>query len=952
MQNHKFGRRCIAVLTTFVALGFGFRASAQTSDNGGISGRVSDDSSGRSLEGAIVTVIGSTASDATDANGRFYLPEVAAGSQTLQVEYVGLDEWRGSVTVRRAETVEVNVRLASEVLSMEAFTVSEKARGQALAVNQQKTAAGIVNVVSEETFGNMIGGNIGYALQRLPGLTVNESEDGTPNGVNIRGLESKYNSFQIDGNRMPTSGTGRNFSTSQMTADGISNIEVIKAATPDRDGDAIGGIINVKTRSAFQREGRVASVTASGVYYDKNDSWGHNVGLSFSDLYNAFGGEDNFGLSLNLSSYKTSRDYDNLDKDYAFIDPASRPDLNLAEPLYFHTNGTPQTNFRDTESLGVNLAFDLRLSESATLYFKPFWSDRETTAEKARNRFYTVSNTRYIAEMDYNTGRGEPDRLTDIRFQNEKNHDDGDLYGFSFGGIYEMDTITMNFDAFYSTNEDSRDRDTSFTVRSSGYQLDYDQTDRTAPIYTIRNGVDPMDVNNISRGDMGLETNDVEEEVYSFKADWEKSFVGEDLSGSLKFGAKYRSNEKTRDKQERNFRTDSAADGFPYASVMRASNYAPMGVTMYLEPDIDALEALFASQPNLFSLDEEGAVLDSVVDDFTAKETITAAYAMGTLTKGRHQMIAGLRYEHNTFESDTYAFNETDALNPTVVHGKKDFDVWLPGIHFRHELRKNLILRESYNRSYSRPDMDALVQGIEIDEDGNAEGGNPDLTETTSDNFDVQLEYYTERAGLYSVGLFYKDMKGFYYERTTNFSEFDASGYPIIDPLGPYEFSTVDNALGATNYGIELIARQQLYFLPSVLDGFYLSLSATFTESDGKYPGRLDEELPTYGFSDRIYYAALEYVRGKFRGQLSYRYRSDYLEGLDGNETLDDWFGANESLDWESSYRFSDKLNVFLNVSNLTDEPQMSYQGYLRTDNPEDFTTYSWRATIGATYTF
>ena len=39
-------------------------------------------------------------------------------------------------------------------------------------------------------------------------------------------------------------------------------------------------------------------------------------------------------------------------------------------------------------------------------------------------------------------------------------------------------------------------------------------------------------------------------------------------------------------------------------------------------------------------------------------------------------------------------------------------------------------------------------------------------------------------------------------------------------------------------------------------------------------------------------------------------------------------------------------------MNNITDEPQISYQGYQRTDNPEDYTTYSWRATVGATYTF
>jgi outer membrane receptor for monomeric catechols len=88
----------------------------------------------------------------------------------------------------------------------------------------------LVNIVSEETFGAMHAGNIGYALQKLPGITVNEDEDGTPGGVNIRGLGGDFNSFTLDGNRIGT----RGFSTSNLVADGIANIEVIKAATPDR----------------------------------------------------------------------------------------------------------------------------------------------------------------------------------------------------------------------------------------------------------------------------------------------------------------------------------------------------------------------------------------------------------------------------------------------------------------------------------------------------------------------------------------------------------------------------------------------------------------------------------------------------------------------------------------------------------------------------------------------
>ncbi|HEY0946526.1 MAG TPA: TonB-dependent receptor [Opitutaceae bacterium] len=954
MSLHFFGRfrgmRLVAAAVSILGLAVTLRAQPNT---GAVSGRVSDAATGNSLQGAIVRVLGTTAQDYTDAQGRYSLPTVPAGAHRLEIDYVGLDPLVEEITVTPGRPLVVNAALRSDALQMEAFTVAEQARGQALAINQQKTAAGIVNIVSEETFGQMFNGNIGYALQRLPGLTVNQDEDGQPTGVNIRGLESKYNSFQIDGNRIPTSGNSRSFATNQLAAGGVSNIEVIKAPTPDRDGDAIGGIINVTSRSAFQREGRSIQLAAAGIYYDMNEKWGHDVALQFSDLLSVGGGEKNLGVSFTVTTAETSRDYDNLDKDYIYLTPERDPGLGLTEPLYFHTNAAPQTNYRDTETHGFDASIDYRLSDRATFYVRPFYSRYTVDTEKPRNRIYINTNRANIAEATYNTGRSTEGTLNDYRYQNDLSTTDNDTYGLSFGGKHELDTIVFNYDAFYSKNEASRDHSLNYVIRNPGFNVAYDQTDRHEPTYTILNGKSPYDVSTINRGDLTLNPRDAAEEAKSIKADWEKNFAGTALSGALKVGAKYRVNEKEQDQSERIYRTASAASGFPYADLLVPVTAQKLDVPMTLYPDLNKVEALLRSSPHLFALQEGDTLYEDVINDYEAEEDIAAAYVMGTL-KWRHTtVIAGLRAEHNTFKSDTYQFNEDTPDAPARVHAERDYTVWLPGIHFRHELRPNLILRESYNRSYARPDIDALVAGLEVNpETGDMTGGNPNLKETTSHNFDIQLEYYTDRGGLYSAGFFYKEMKGFYYETSYNFSTVDASGYPIPDRDGPYEFSTTQNANGAENYGVELIARQNLYFLPAPFDGFGVSLSATFTESDGKYPGREDEELPTYGFSDKIYYAALEYVKGKFRGQISYRYRSDFLEGLDDDNTFDDYFGELESVDWESSYQVTDKLKLFLNVNNITDEPQISYQGLNHSDNPEDYTIYSWRATLGATYTF
>ena len=920
----------------------------QTS-TGSVQGRISDAATGKSLQGAIVKLTGTNDVTYTNAEGRFTMAGVSPGNYQLTVEYVGLDPYSSNVTLAAGQALSVNATLDSAVLKLSAFTVAESARGQALAINQQKTASGIVNIVSEETFGQMISGNIGYTLQRLPGLSVNEDEDGTPNGVNIRGLESKYNSFQTDGFRTPTSGNSRGFATSQLLADGVSNIEVIKAPTADRDGDAIGGIINTISRSAFEREGREVKVTTAGVYYAKNKEWSYDTGLLFSDILSVGGGTKNLGVSFTVSAYETSRAYDNVDLDYLYIRPTDRPDLKLTEPLYFHSIGTPQTNFRDVKSWGLTGSLDYRLSARATVFFRPGFSHNTTTAEKPEERIYVVTSggAANVLSITPRTGAG---RLTnnEHRYQNRQSVADVDLFSFTAGGEQRLDTIKVNYSGYYAENERNTDRSLQYVVRNTGFQNAYDRSDTLHPKYTNLNGKSAFDTTTITRGDLTINPSEYAEEVMSGKVDVEKSLRGGAFSGKLKVGLKTNRSTREQDSSSSVYVTGTAASGFPYADIMRRSNRTVAGIPMSLETDIPKLEALFRTRPELFVLQAPAAFQNSVFSDFFSRETTHSAYVMGVATLGRTTLTPGIRMERNLFESTTNQFVPALAARAArveVVNRERTYTSWLPSAHLRHELGRNLILRGSYNRSYSRPDLDDLLRGrlLNVDNDTITDG-NPDLQTTTSDNFDAQLEFYTSNRGLYSVGAFYKNMDGFYYDRAAT-EVIDENGVPTT-----YRVTRPENALGAVNYGLELIARQKLVFLPKPFDGLRVDLSATFTESDGKYPGRLTEKLPTYGFSDFMFNAALEYTIGRFRAEISYRYRSDFLEGLDFDFTFDDIFAANERVDFVASYQVSDRMKLFLNMTNLTDRPQVSYQGFAY--NPEDYTMHGMRATTGVTYRF
>ncbi len=955
---HRSVRRLAAVF--LACAGTAAALLAQTA--GTLTGRVSDAATGRSLQGAVVRAVGTSAVAYTDANGRFNLPALPAGPRTLEISYVGLDAQTREVAVAAGATGTVDVALESKALKMEAFTVAESARGQALAINQQKTASGLVNIVSEETFNTMINGNIGFTLQQLPGLSVNEDEDGEPSGVNIRGLEAKYNSVQVDGNRMPTSGNSRAFSVGQINAESVSNIEVVKAATPDRDGDALGGIINVISRSAFQRDGRSVELNASGLYYDKNEKWNSAYALNYLDIFSLGGGTKNFGVGLNLAWSEASRDYDNLDKDYNVLRPANEPALNLSAPLYFHTNGAPQTNFRTTTARSANLALDYRLSPATFVYLRPFYRHNQVDTEKPRARYYINANhnfnaatgTKSILEATYNTGRSLATTLTEFRYQNDASFTEVDSYGAAFGGKHQVGPTTILFDLFRSNNDSNRDRSLAYVVRNQGFSIAYDQSVRWNPVYTILNGKSPLDFSTINRGDLTVSPRDAADKVASAKVDVERKFVGEKIAGAFKFGGKFRANVKEQDQASIVYQTGTNASGFPYSDLLIRTDAKTFGsIPIHAYPDLAKVEALLRNEPGRFALQTNTALLNSVINDYRVEEDVAAAYAMGTLRIGRSTVITGLRAERNTFKSRTYRYNNATPAVPATVNADRDYTMWLPGLHFRHELAPNLILRESYHRSYSRPDVNAMVAGLQLDANtGNISGGNPNLAPSTSHNLDAQLEYYTPQGGLYSAGVFYKKMKGFYYSSTLRFTNTDAAGFPIPDANGTRLYTTTDNALGATNYGLELIARQKLGFLPRPFNGLGISLSSTLTKSDGKYPGRLDEDLPTYGFSDKIYNVALEYAAGPVRARLSYTYRSDFLEGLDVDNTFDDYFGAYESLNWESSYQVNRQLRLYFNVNNITDEPQISYQGFNRPDNPEDYTTYGWRATVGASYRF
>ncbi|RYD68566.1 MAG: TonB-dependent receptor [Sphingomonadales bacterium] len=909
---------------------------------GTVTGRVYDEASGKSLRGAIVRVVGGNVQDVTSEDGRFQVA-VPAGTVELSIEYVGLDTRSYVLEVAESGNVVAEIGLTSAALDSDEIVVRGFVSGQALAINQQKTAKGIVNIVSEETFGPSPDGNLGYVLQRLPGLSVDTDQDGSPTGINIRGVEGDYNSFQIDGNRVPTSGGGRGIGLTQFSGDGVTTIEVIKAPTPDRDGDAIGGIVNVVTRTAFQRTGREIAVDLGGVYSDLPEKFGHAITAQYSDIFSIGSGDRNLGVSGTLSSYKTNRYSLNRDMDWVQVTPEKNPQLNLGQytdPVWFMEASHWEYDTRVTNTTTANLNLDFRTDPFNSFYARFFYSNADRRGVKYETdididtRFQdAVGGRKTYAELTPTYGRGTAASRGSRGWIGTEDDQKSELLSINLGGRHEGGDSLLTYDLFYSRNKQvtTNDNELNFVMEPTNPYLLFEyrlvDVSRGEVIINELSGRDPMDLSLVSEGELILNNSVRTEDVLSARADFERKF---DLGGgelTLKTGGKYYRSTPKFDQVADVYSMD---DAFPYAQVVTPNNSVIMGGSKYFDVNPASGVALLRSNPGLFQREESDSLEDSYFRDYDASERTIAGYAMGTLRFGSHSVIGGVRYEQVDWKNKNYRVSYLNgAPSFTQVEQGDSYGHWLPGLHFRHELVPNLVLRESYSRSYGRPRLSELTEGRFVNEDGDITDGNPTLKPALSDNFDAQLEYYTKGGGLYSVALFYKNIRNFSYIQTYNFTNTDAAGIPIFDPDGDFEYEVPRNGSSAKNYGIELIARQRLSFLPGPLRGLSTSLSATFSDSEAKYPNRTDNRaLPVPGFSKVLFTASLEWVWGGFQIRGDYIYRSNYVEGLGDSVESDEFYAAEQRVDLTAGYAVTKNLRAYASVTNLTDQPQVSYSGY------------------------
>ncbi|MFP4356711.1 MAG: carboxypeptidase regulatory-like domain-containing protein, partial [Phycisphaerae bacterium] len=228
----------VGLLVLFVGL-----PTALAQQTGSIRGVVYDRNYDLPVSGAAVRLAPGQQQVQTQ-EGSFLFTGLAAGRYTLAVSKPGYRRsMRGDVLVNAGQVTEVTIYLDSEVEQMDEFVVEELevSGDEDSLLDFRFEQPALVDSVGEDFISQSGAGDAGDALRLVAGATVAEGKYAV-----IRGLPDRYVNSQLSGIRLPTADSEkRAVQLDQFPSDIIESVQVSKTFTPDQQGDASGGAVNV-----------------------------------------------------------------------------------------------------------------------------------------------------------------------------------------------------------------------------------------------------------------------------------------------------------------------------------------------------------------------------------------------------------------------------------------------------------------------------------------------------------------------------------------------------------------------------------------------------------------------------------------------------------------------------------------------------------------------------------
>ncbi|TRZ46434.1 TonB-dependent receptor [Robertkochia solimangrovi] len=920
---------------------------------GNLTGTIADEN-GIYVPGATVIISDMMKGAVSDQNGKFTFVAVPEGDHKVIVKYLGFSDVEVDVTVKASETTHINIVLTAESMELEGVEISAYGlSGQARALNTQKNNMNITNVVSTDQIGKFPDANIGDAVKRIPGITM-QVDQGEARNIIIRGLSPQLNSVTLNGSRIPSAeGDNRNVQMDLIPSDMIQTIEVSKAVTPDMDADALGGSVNLVTRTAPQGF-RLSATAGSGV----NTITEKRI-LNGSFLVGDRTKNGKFGWMVSASINDNDFGSDNVeaewDDEFEYFNGSDTEEVEVNPYTKEYETRTYLVQ-RVRRSFAANL--DYNFNENHNIYFKSMYNWRDDRENRfaysneildgediAIGDFQIDGNNnlvRFPAEEVRETkggvpgGRNDNARLEDQRMQN-----------YSLGGDHLFGNMKVNWMASYAKASEERPNE-RYIAYASEFAVNRNLNTR----YPIMTPVDPADTT-----PENYEFDELTEEYqYTDEKDI-NAFLNFQLpadllghGGTIKFGARGRF--KNKERNNNFYEYESLIPGF--------DTMKDVAIHDYTDPDFLAgsqYQAGYFVTPEFLgglNLKNEDIFEESDVPDeylranFDVDENVYAGYLMTNQNiTDKLSVLAGVRIENtNITATGNQIMDEEDLIGK--VTDKSAYTNVLPGVHFKYNLNENTIFRLAWTNTLARPNYVDLVPSIDvITDDNEVVLGNSELDPTTSMNFDLMAEHYFKNVGLISGGVFYKKVDNFIYtsvfEATDDSFGSGTEGYDVFQP---------QNGDDASILGAEIALQRQLDFLPGFASNFSIYLNYTYLSSDANgiknEDGDERDDLDLPNTAPNMFNGSLAYTGKRLSMRLSANYSDAYIDEIGGRAFEDRYYDEQFFLDFNLNFSINKNLRLYADLTNITNQPLRYYQGVK--DRTMQMEYYSRRITIGLKY--
>jgi TonB-dependent receptor len=870
-----------------------------------IKGHVYDKHSGEALVGATVVLENTGKATSTGLDGSFEIKDVPAGTATLRISYITYKTITQQIAILEKDNDHVKIYMESAAKDLGEVTIRATTGGsnERDARRIEQNATQVMNIVSGRAIEVSPDLTVANVMQRVSGVSIERNSNGDGQFAILRGMDKRYNYTLVNGVKIPSPDNKYRYVPLDLfPSDLLDRLEVYKTLTPDLEGDAIGGAVNMVMKNApdhFQINANVAT-GYSQLFFDRNFTSYDASGINRKSPYEVNGrayGATQADFSKGVLDYTSKKPAPNL------IGSMSIGQRFLDSKLGVVVAGSYQNTYRGSNS---------------TLYGSTVsGTDEYSTITNKSERQISDHQTRLglHGKVDYVFDKNNKISLYNV-YVNLKSQQIRDALITNFNGVY--DPANGNSELVYNT----RSRLTEQQIYNSTLHGDHKFFDdkfkvQWSAVYSSALNEVPQNTN-IELNGLRQNFQDTRTSLVNtspVESRWERN-TDEDKAGYLNLTYNIFRGAKNldisigglyRDKQRSSFYNN-------YSLSPSAANAGLLyGVGFQNYTDL-----------NLVVNNPTGGVANPLTYD--ASEKTSAGYGMFKYTEEKFELTGGARVEHTN-----QGYNMLFPQGETRPTGNQVYTDVLPSLIAKYHLSNKAQLHASYYKALNRPGFFELIPGG-VPGDDYDEKGNPDLKRALADNYDLRYELFPGASEQLLVGAFYKRIKD-----PIEFTfQSDATVHNNIYYI-PGNFGT------AKNYGAEIDYIKFFNKFGFKANYTYTHSRITTTKNKRQINAatgdietiEVNQTRPLFGQSEHIANLSLLYKDTKkgWDVQVAGAYTGPRINTVSQFVNNDLWQTGFIQMDASAEKRFKSGVSVFVKAGNLLNTP---FKLYIKGVNAEN----------------